>query len=135
MSTKRETLSVLFALVLALGYLLVLMPTPAHAAARTASVTGNWDSTTTWEGSAVPTSVDTVTVNNGITVTVNVANALCSTLTLNQGTNGTATLSFNSGSKLTIGTTLTVGGTTNKLGSINMDCTPMGGQIGLGGSG
>lgn len=52
-----------------------------NAAARTASVSGNWDATSTWGGQAMPTSADVVTINSGITVTVNVASAACSTLT------------------------------------------------------
>lgn len=39
-------------------------------AARTASVTGNWNDTATWGGAAVPVSGDTVTINDGITVTI-----------------------------------------------------------------
>ena len=41
-------------------------------AARTASVTGNWSNTATWGGSAAPVAGDSVTVNTGITVTVDV---------------------------------------------------------------
>jgi len=39
-------------------------------AARVASVTGNWSSTATWGGSSVPGNGDTVTINSGITLTV-----------------------------------------------------------------
>ena len=49
-------------------------------ATRTASSTGNWSSTTTWGGSAVPTSDDDVRINSGITVTVDVADAQCQSL-------------------------------------------------------
>ena len=121
MSVKRKTLSLLLAVVLALSCLLVLLPTPVYAAARTASVTGNWDNTATWGGSAVPTSADDVTINAGVTVTVNVPNAQCLTLTLNEGTNGNATLTFNNGSQLTIGTSLTLGANNkNRTGNIDM---------------
>jgi hypothetical protein len=44
----------------------------APLAARTASVSGPWSSTATWGGSAVPTSLDAVTINSGITVTVDI---------------------------------------------------------------
>lgn len=40
--------------------------------ARTASVTGNWSNTATWGGSSVPGNGDTITINSGITVTVDV---------------------------------------------------------------
>ena len=46
------------------------------AANRTCSVTGNWNATATWGGSAVPTSDDPVVINTARTATVNVdANA------------------------------------------------------------
>jgi hypothetical protein len=60
------------------------IPEPATdgpLAARTASVSGNWSSTTTWGGAAVPTSADAVTINSGITVTVDIALAQCASLT------------------------------------------------------
>ena len=49
-------------------------------AARTASVSGLWSSTATWGGAAIPTSADAVTINSGITVTVDMA-AQCASLT------------------------------------------------------
>jgi autotransporter-associated beta strand protein len=55
------------------------------AATRTASVTGNWNSTATWGGSAVPTSSDDVTINTGVTVTVTANTAVAKTLTINSG--------------------------------------------------
>ncbi|MFC2059240.1 beta strand repeat-containing protein, partial [Chloroflexota bacterium] len=130
---KSKIPSVLFAMVLALSYLLVVMPAPVQAAARSASVTGNWDNTATWGGLAVPTSADDVTINAGVTVTVNVANAQCLSLTLNEATNGTAILTFNSGSVLTIGTgTLTIGANNAaRNGSIVMTS---GGTLNIGGS-
>jgi hypothetical protein len=39
-------------------------------AARTASVSGVWSNTATWGGSSVPGEGDTVTINSGVTVTV-----------------------------------------------------------------
>jgi len=99
-------------------------PTPpvyAPAATRTASASGNWNNTATWGGAAVPTSNDNVFINNGYTVTVNVSDAVCSTLTVGTTNNTTSTLSFlNSVSQLTIGTWLSVGGNGNRRGSINM---------------
>ena len=54
------------------------------SAQRIASVSGPWSSTVTWGGAAVPTAAQTVEINNGITVTVDIA-AVCSSLTLNTG--------------------------------------------------
>jgi hypothetical protein len=47
----------------------------ADGAPRTASVSGNWSNTATWGGASVPTSADDVTINSGITVTVDVVAA------------------------------------------------------------
>ena len=118
---KTKIFHVLFILLLILGFSL-MTATPARAAAIEASVTGVWSNTATWGGDPVPTSADTVEINTNITVTVDIADAACSTLTVNDSKPGTATLLFNSsGSKLTIGTTLTVGGNAaDELGSINM---------------
>jgi len=59
-----------------------------QAAIRTASVNGNWNSSTTWGGAAVPTSADDVIINAGITVTVT-ANAVAKTVTVNGSLNVT----------------------------------------------
>lgn len=51
--------------------LLVLLCVPkVWALTPVASVSGNWNNTATWGGAAIPVSGDTVTINNGITVTV-----------------------------------------------------------------
>ena len=73
---------------------------PVMAAAKTASVSGNWSNTATWGGSSVPVAGDTVTINSGITVTVDVA-AACASLTFNNATSN-ATLTVNSGVTLTV---------------------------------
>lgn len=51
-------------------------------AQRVASVSGNWNNTATWGGSAVPTGVQTVTINAGVTVTIT-ANAVAGILIVN----------------------------------------------------
>jgi len=53
---------------------------PALAAARTASVSGNWNSTTTWGGLSVPVAGDAVTINAGVNVTINTT-ATCTSIT------------------------------------------------------
>ena len=46
-----------FALMVIMALALAALPvTPAYAAARTASVSGNWNNTATWGGLSVPTS-------------------------------------------------------------------------------
>ncbi|MCX6879487.1 MAG: hypothetical protein NTW21_37640 [Verrucomicrobia bacterium] len=59
---------------------LLLCPPSVWAAARTASVSGNWSSTATWGGNPVPAAADTVTINQGVNVTVDTA-AVCTSLT------------------------------------------------------
>ncbi|HKB43563.1 MAG TPA: hypothetical protein VKC90_04210, partial [Chitinophagaceae bacterium] len=101
---------------------------------RVASVTGNWSNTATWGGAAVPTSAETVTINGGITVTVDVGTAACASLTLNvSNNNSTATISFNNSSMLTISGNLVVGNTTgsNRHGAIDMTS---GGTMKIGGA-
>jgi hypothetical protein len=83
--------------------LLLAVGTTAWAQ-RTASVSGNWSNTATWGGSAVPISTDAVTINSGITVTVDVASAQCASITfaaVNANSvltiSGTNSLSLNGG--------------------------------------
>ncbi|MFC2058585.1 beta strand repeat-containing protein [Chloroflexota bacterium] len=115
---KRKTLSLLFALVLALGYLLMPVPVQAAAIASTGAG-GNWSATATWAGGVVPGAADTVTITTGSPVTVDVADAACSTLLIGTG-NGNVALTFNNGSVLTVSSTLTIGSNSNKKGDINM---------------
>ncbi len=55
-------------------------PVDGPLANRTASVSGNWNNTATWGGQSVPVAGDNVTINQGVTVTVNV-NAACASIT------------------------------------------------------
>ncbi len=73
----------------------------SYAANRTASVSGNWNSTVTWGGSAIPTSADAVTINAGITVTVNITNAQCASLTF-AGVTTNSALTFSGTNSLSI---------------------------------
>ena len=119
-------------LVLPILALLVTLLGAATASAATtyySAATGNWSSTSTWAttdngsgGHGPPTSADTVVVDETHTVTVDVNNAACASLQLGSSTsgNGAGTIAFNSGSQLTVSTTLTVGESSVRLGSINM---------------
>lgn len=120
--------------------LLILVAAVALACASTASAVtyysatggspnGNWDHTSTWSTSdngsgpaGPPTSSDAVVINRGKTVTVNVANAACASLQLGGTTSGSGagTVTFNSGSQLTVSGVVTIGGGTGGSGSINM---------------
>ncbi|HYC41077.1 MAG TPA: T9SS type A sorting domain-containing protein [Chitinophagaceae bacterium] len=109
-------------LLLSLSLLVVLV----SAAQRTASVSGNWSSTATWGGASVPTSSDAVTINAGVTVTVDVA-ANAASLTLN------GTLNLTSGNNLTINSGGSV--TINNGGSVVFSSTSVitGGSAGSNG--
>jgi type IX secretion system substrate protein len=83
---------------------------------------GNWSSTTSWVGGMVPGSGDNVTIVGNSTITVDINNAACATLIINSATNNqTGTLSFlNTSSVLTVSGNVTIGGTGNRQGSIDM---------------
>jgi hypothetical protein len=51
-------------------------------AQKTATVSGNWSSTATWGGQPVPTASDAVTINSGVTVTVD-QSAACTSILVN----------------------------------------------------
>lgn len=113
LKNKSHILRMLIVL-LTMIVLIVVLSATALSATRTASVSGNWNATATWGGSAVPTAADAVIINNGITVTVTAA-ATCLSVTnigtltfstfgmtvagpwVNNGTVnvGTATVTFN----------------------------------------
>lgn len=88
---KRFNTSIMKFFIIGLLFLLI-GENGLNAALRTASVSGIWNSTTTWGNAAVPTSVDDVVINSGITVTVDVS-ANCNSLTFVAGIGGTVTVS------------------------------------------
>jgi hypothetical protein len=93
---------------------------------------GNWNAPGTWVGGMVPGSADNVTIVGNSTVTVDVNNAACATLTVNSATNNaTGTLSFNANSVLTVGGAVTIGGTGNRNGAVIMTS---GGTLQIGGA-
>ena len=73
-------------------------------AARTASVSGNWSSTTTWGGQAVPTNADNVIINSNIAVTLTIASVYNGTMSMADGSSitGNYTLIPNSNSTITV---------------------------------
>ena len=93
-----------------------------NATKGVASSSGKWSSKSTWGGSSIPTSSDNVTINSGITVTVDISTAACLSLQIGSGSNnGARKLIFNSGSQLTVfGTTQLGGGSSNIYGTLDM---------------
>ncbi|MEI6576696.1 MAG: cytochrome c3 family protein [Bacteroidota bacterium] len=86
-----------------------------------ASVSGNWSSPATWGGAAIPTSADAAIINSGVTVTVDVNDAACASLQINEGTSAAAVIQFNSASQLTVSGSVTLGNSINNgAGSIIM---------------
>jgi len=118
---------------LAICLLLIAGVGSVSGATRIASVSGNWSSMATWGGAAVPTSIDDVTINNGITLTVDAATANCNSITtVNTGTltiNGTNSLNvtglINILRPSTSGTNFTVNVNSGSItsGSLTMSAT------------
>jgi hypothetical protein len=96
--------------------LVLLVTATVVNAQRTASVTGNWNNTATWGGAAVPTASDAVIINAGVTVTVNVANAACASLTFNAGATGN-NLTISSTNSLAVTGAVTINGTSATSGT------------------
>lgn len=88
------------------------------SATRTASQSGNWNSTSTWGGNPVPVAGDAEVINT-YSVTVDINTAACASVSLGTGT--AAYLVFNAGSKLTVTGDITLGGTGTK--KANFDFT------------
>jgi hypothetical protein len=67
----------------------------------TSASSGNWSSTSTWVGSAVPKTTDNVIIANGHTVKID-QNVIISNLTVGGGTSGVLTFDETSGRSMTI---------------------------------
>ncbi|MEI6576485.1 MAG: dockerin type I domain-containing protein [Bacteroidota bacterium] len=104
-----------------IGSFTVLNPGPST---RTSSQSGNWSQSSTWGGNPPPTSVDAAIINGGFTVTVDNSNAVCSSVQVGGSAlgQGTGTLSFSSGSHLTVSGITNIGpvNNNNTSGSLNM---------------
>ena len=77
--------------------IVVLLPAvfPAAAANRYSVASGDWSNMLTWSsvrggppGAGVPTAADTVYIDNGFTVSVDISSAICYSLTVGQGISG-----------------------------------------------
>lgn len=92
----------------------------AYGATITAATSGNWGATTTWSGSVLPKAGDIVVIDNGRTVTVDITNAVCTSINLGTGSNNqNAVLSFASNGVLSVSGNISIGGSGNRLGSMD----------------
>lgn len=71
------------------------------AQTRTATASGNWNSTATWGGQSVPTSANAVVINNGVVVTVT-ANAAAASIDFAVGTNTNTGITVSNGQTLSV---------------------------------
>ena len=102
--------------------------TNAAATISSTGAGGNWSSTATWVGGAVPTAADNVVIVDGATVTVDVTTATCLNLTVGQGTSGTlqyistplSTLTVNADVTVASGATFTAGAGTLTTHNLNI---------------
>ena len=89
------------------------------AKTMTAKSNGNWSSPSTWQGGSNPSTSDDVIIKSGVTVTVDVATAVCNSMTFTDAT-GTATLVFNSGQKVVVTGSVTMSTVAGSNGILNM---------------
>jgi hypothetical protein len=90
---------------------LLVFTAPVHGANRTASASGNWNSTSTWGGSSVPVAGDVVTINSGVVVTISTA-ATCASITINNS-GATTGITLNTGGSLTVSGAITLNAPSN----------------------
>jgi hypothetical protein len=103
---------------------------------RTATVSGNWSNTATWGGASVPTAANDVTINDGITVTVDVPVAANSITFAGGGTNGGITVSGSNSLTVTNAITFGVMTTNNRTRTLAVgNGTVTADRISLAGSG
>ena len=114
---KRSTLFICLLALLALAF-------GQTAQANTgwhAKASGPWSSTSTWDMLSVPTAGANVYIDTNFTVTVDINNAACYSLTLGNNSVGFGILKFNNSSQLTVNSTFYWGtGTAADSGTIDM---------------
>ena len=89
------------------------------AKTMTAKADGNWSTSSTWKGGSNPSASDDVIISSGVTLNVDVATAVCNSITFSDAT-GTATLVFNSGQKVVVTGSVTMSSVVGSNGVLNM---------------
>src|SRR5688500_5996471 len=93
---------------LSLVLVLILIASGVNAQTKTATASRLWSVAATRVGAAPPTSVNDVVINNGVTVTVDVA-AACKSIVINTGLDNTG-ITINTTRSLTVAAISGVGG-------------------------
>ena len=108
---------------------------------RYSVATGNWSSITTWAstsggtaGATIPIAGDIVIIESNYTVTIDNATAVCSSIQLGEKNKGAGTLSFYTGSILTVSGNVTLGVSTGKPTSTGSIIMTSGGLFKIGGA-
>ncbi len=104
------------------GVLLVLSAQHSFAATINITTSNSWTLITTGTGpGGLPGSADVVNVQSGATLTVNTSTGVCASINVGGGGNNTnSILLFNSGSQITVSGILTLSGSGQRLGTVNM---------------
>ncbi len=103
---------------IALAIVLLVTATVVNAQ-TTAIATGNWNNAATWSA-GIPDAADAVTINNGVTVTVNTA-AECASITVNSGgTNSGITISGTNSLAVSAAITVNAPTSNNRNRTINV---------------
>ena len=91
--------------------LLLFLGSNTFGITKIISQSGSWSSASTWTGGSVPTAGDDVIINGGFNVSVDVSNATCQSIQLGGSSlnTGTGTLTFTSGSQLTVSGIVNIG--------------------------
>ncbi len=85
---------------------------------------GNWNVSGNWSSNSIPTSSDTVTINNGNGPLIGSGvNGLAGSLSLGTSSGGTGKLYLENGGKLTVYGTSAIGDKANSTGSVTVDGT------------
>jgi len=99
--------------------LILILTASVVNAQKTAIADGNWNAPGTWAGGVPPTAADAVTINNGVTVTVNVA-ASCASITIG-ATNQTGGITISGTNSLTVTNGISIGDLTDNSSGILID--------------
>jgi hypothetical protein len=116
-----QTNRLIFQKKIILFFFILFISPYTYSATYTCITNGNWDEDATWSGSGIPSAGDTVIIEAGKIVIVNISNAACNSLNIGNGgvSAGNGTLFFASDSQLIVGGAMTIGSSFN-TGAVDM---------------